>query len=281
MKYIIMGGLGQLGRALQGVLAKTPDAVVDVWDRPDYDLSSPDIAQQLAESAPDVVINVAAWTNVDSAETNPDAVYAVNALGPHYLAEGCGRCNALLVHISTNEVFPGLKGNFYREYDQPQAHSVYARSKLAGETAVLRTWSRAIIVRIAWLFGPGGVNFPTKIAAAADKLGALRVVDDEFGNPTYAPDAAAGIVRLAEYNRPGIFHVVNAGYTSRYELARAVLAASGRGHVPVEPIPGAEWKRSAAPPPHAVLINQAAAALGIQLRPWQEAVLEYGEQLRA
>ena len=228
----------------------------------------------MADLAPDVVINAAAWTNVDAAEQNAELVFAVNSLGPHYLAAGCARCDALMVQISTNEVFPGVPGRFYFEYDQPGPSGVYARSKLAGETAVRSTWSRSMVVRVAWMFGPGGNNFPSKISAAADKHGQLRVVDDEIGNPTYAPDAAAGIAKLIDHDLPGIYHLVNEGYTSRFDFAAEVLRQSGRD-VPLTPIHAAEWPRASKPPLHAVVVNQAAAALGIRQRPWQEALADY------
>jgi dTDP-4-dehydrorhamnose reductase len=222
-----------------------------------------------------VVINCAAWTNVDGAEAHPHAAYAANALGPQYLAEGCRRCGAALVHISTNEVFAGEPGRFYREYDQPVPGGIYARSKLAGELAVSQALDRCYIVRTAWLFGAGGANFPSKITTAADKHGELRIVNDEFGNPSYAPDVAVAIAQLVETGRYGIYHLVNTGYASRFDFAQAVLQANGRGHIPLTPIPHTAWPRPAPPPLHAVLINQAAAALGIELRPWQEAIREY------
>ena len=275
MHVLIMGGSGQLGRALQAVYAGRADTRVDVWDIGDHDMTDPLITEQVADLAPDVVINAAAWTNVDGAEANPDAAYAVNTLGPKYLAEGCQGCGAALVQVSTNEVFPGVSGQFYREYDQTSAASVYARTKLASERAVTRITQRVYIVRVAWLFGPGGNNFPTKIMAAADKLGALRVVDDEFSNPTYAPDLAVAIGRLVQTGRYGIYHLTNEGYCNRFEFARCVLDASGRAQVPITPIASGEWQRPTTPPPHAVLVNQAGAALGIRLRPWQEAVREY------
>jgi dTDP-4-dehydrorhamnose reductase len=190
------------------------------------------------------------------------------------LAIGCARCDALLVQISTNEVFPGLPGRFYFEYDQPGPSGIYARSKLAGEIAVRTTWRRSMVVRVAWMFGPGGNNFPSKILAAAEKYGQLRVVDDEFGNPTYAPDAADGIARLIDHDRPGIYHLVNEGYTSRFEFAAEVLRQNGC-EVPMTPVHADEWKRASTPPPHAVVVNQTAAALGIRQRPWQEALANY------
>lgn len=285
--HILLIGEGQLGSALRAAIEGRDPASqrieafeairprLSVWRRPDFDITHPEIVERVAALAPDVVINAAAWTNVDAAESNPDAAYAVNALGPKYLAEGCEQCGAALVHVSTNEVFAGQPGRFYREYDACEASSVYARSKLAGERAVMALCRRFYIVRVAWLFGPGGTNFPSKIVAAADQRGVLRVVADEFGNPTYAPDAALAIVQLIGTNRFGVYHLVNEGWCSRYEFACHVLASSGRSHIPVTPISHTEWQRPAQPPVHAVLVNQAAAALGIRLRRWQEAVEVY------
>lgn len=276
--HVLVIGDGQLGTALREVLATRSQHAVTIWRQPTFDMTLPTTADEVATLAPDVVINAAAWTNVDSAEINPDAAYAVNALGPKYLAEGCARCGAALVQVSTNEVFPGHPGIFYREYDRTTAVSAYARSKLAGEIAVTQMLQRLYIVRVAWLFGAGGVNFPAKIVDAANRLGALRVVSDEFGNPTYAPDAAAAIVQLIERGRYGIYHLVNEGWCSRHQLAQQVLEHSGRGHIELTPITHREWQRTTQPPLHAVLINQAAMALGIRLRPWEEAVAEYCRQ---
>jgi dTDP-4-dehydrorhamnose reductase len=273
--HVLLVGDGQLGSALREVFETTAHHELTIWRQPSFDMTLPDTAKWVAELAPDVVINAAAWTNVDSAESNPDAAYAVNALGPKYLAEGCTRCGAALVHVSTNEVFPGHPGIFYREYDRTMATGVYARSKLAGEIAVTQMLNRLYVVRVAWLFGPGGANFPAKIVDAANRLGSLRVVSDEFGNPTYAPDAAQAIVQLVETGRYGIYHLVNEGWCSRHQFAQHVLASSGRGHVELTPITHKEWQRSTQPPLHAVLVNQAGAALNIRLRPWAEAVEEY------
>ena len=272
--HVLIVGNGQLGKALYQVYAAKAQQTT-VWAQPACDITQPVIAAHVAALAPDVVINAAAWTNVDGAESNPDGAYAVNALGARYLADGCAQCGAALVHVSTNEVFAGAPGCSYREYDQRSASSAYARSKLAGEVAVTAALRELYIVRVAWLFGAGGANFPAKIIAAADRMGALRVVADEFGNPTYAADAAAAIAQLVEARRYGIYHLVNEGWCSRYQLARHVLESSGRGHIEVTPISHKEWQRPSQPPLHAVLVNQSGAALGIRLRPWSEALEEF------
>ncbi len=279
MHILIVGAQGQLGRALETVYTGQPSQRVTLWQRPEYDITQPAITDRLAALRPDVVINAAAWTNVDRAEAEPDAAYAANGLGAKYLAEGCNRCGAALVQVSTNEVFAGEPPRTYHEYDLPAPGGVDARSKLAGELAARQVLDRLYIVRVAWLFGPGGNNFPGKIIAAADKLGALRIVADEVGNPTYAPDVATAIAQLITTERYGIYHLVNSGQTSRFEFAQAVLQATGRGNIPLTPIAHTEWPRPVQPPLHAVLINQAAAALGIELRPWQAAVDEYVKQL--
>jgi len=273
MHLLIIGSRGQLGQALHAHFS--PSHRVTLWSRPQHDIADPACVDALAALAPDVVINAAAWTNVDGAESTPDAAFAVNALGPKYLAEGCARCGAALVQISSNEVFAGEPGRFYREYEELDPVTVYARSKAAGERAARQVLDRLYIVRVAWLYGPGGNNFPSKIVAAADKQGSLRVVADEHGNPTYTPDVAAALERLIASGRYGIYHLVNDGHTSRYEWAVELLRLSKRSHIPLTPIPASDWPRPAMPPAHAVLVNQAAAALDICLRPWQEALAEY------
>jgi dTDP-4-dehydrorhamnose reductase len=276
-RIVVVGYRGQLGRALMDALA---DRQVFAVDYPEVDVSQPAIIGQIAGFGPDLVINSAAWTNVDGAEETPDACYAVNVTGVQHLALACQRSGAALLHISTNEVFPGEPARFYREWDATAARSgVYARSKEAAEKVVLSLLAgRFTIVRTAWLYNNGGNNFNAKIIAAADKHGSLRVVADEFGNPTYAPDLAAAIVRLIDSGHHGIYHFTNSGYCTRYQWAVEVLRLAGRADVPVTPISSGEWPRRTTPPPHAILLNTAGAALGITLRPWQEALAEYFER---
>jgi len=224
-----------------------------------------------------LLLKAAAWTDVDGAEhpANEPAVWATNRQGPANVRTACDQSGAKLIHFSTNEVFAGEAGRYYREYEQVSPGSAYARSKAAGELAVAACLDRLYIVRVAWLYAPGGINFPAKISAAADRLGALRVVNDEFGNPTFAPDVAAAIARLLEKRRFGIYHFVNDGCASRYEWAVELMRLTGRESLPITSIAAHEWPRPTMPPPHAVLINQAGAALGITLRDWREALADY------
>ena len=274
MPHILLTGAnGQLGQALASQFESA--GKLTCWTRPQYDITDPAIADAVAEARPDVVINAAAWTDVDGAEEAPQFAFNVNTLGPKYLAEGCALCGGTLVQISTNEVFAGVPGRFYHEYEDTSPGSVYARSKAAGEVAAASVLDRLFIVRVAWLYGAGSNTFPAKIIAAADRHGALRVVSDEFGNPTFAPDVAAAVAKLIETQRYGIYHLVNDGPASRYQWATELMRLTGRKALPVEPISAREWQRPTTPPPHAVLVNQAGAALGITLRDWRDALHDY------
>lgn len=274
-RIVIVGFRGQLGRALMDALA---DRALLALDFPETDITRPAVIDEIVAFQPELVINAAAWTDVDGAEDNADRCYAVNVTGVQHLALACQRSGAALLHISTNEVFPGAAGRFYREWDATAAHNgVYARSKEAAEKVVISLLAgRFYIVRTAWLYNNGGNNFNVKIAAVADRHGSLRVVDDEFGNPTYAPDLAAAIVQLVDSQRHGIYHFTNSGHCTRYEWAVESLRLAGRD-VPVTPIASSEWQRRTTPPLHAILLNTTGAAQGIILRPWREALAAYYE----
>jgi dTDP-4-dehydrorhamnose reductase len=271
-RIAITGCLGQLGRALREALASHTLLLLDL---PEGDICDPAIIPDIVDFQPDVVIHPAAYTDVDGAEREPELANRVNVWGTQNVALACQKAAAPLVYLSTNEVFGGRADRPYREWDVPNPISSYARSKAAGERVVRTLLQRFYIVRVAWLFAPGGSNFVSKIVAAADSHGALRVVDDEFGNPTYAPDAAEAIARLIETGHYGIYHLTNSGICSRYEFAREILRLSGRGDVPVTPIPSSEWPRLSTPPKWAILANTAGAELGITLRPWQDALAAY------
>lgn len=273
MRVLITGGRGQLGRALQEVLAGRHEVVA--LGREEGDITRPDFVRQVHYWRPDIIINAAAWTDVDAAEDHPDEAFAVNAWGAQNVALAARAVDADLVHVSTNEVFPGQPGVCYHEFDPAGPVNTYARSKWAGEQMVRALWPRHYIVRTAWLYFHEGTNFITKILAAARRFGRLRVVADEFGNPTYARDLAEAIARLIETRHYGTYHFVNEGYCSRYAYARTILRHAGLHHVPVEPIRHYEWQRRAVPPRHAVLRNTLGPRLGIVLRPWQDALAAY------
>jgi dTDP-4-dehydrorhamnose reductase len=273
MRIAYTGSKGQLGRALEQALGSEELLGLDL---PEHDIADPrSIGQAIVDFRPDVVIHGAAMTDVDGCERNPELALRINALGTQNVALACERCGAALVHVSTNEVFDGRLGRPYYEWDTPTPRSAYARSKAAGEFYVRHLLRHFYIVRTAWVYARGGSNFVTKIVAAADKHGALRVVSDEVSTPTYAPDLAAAIAQLLSTGHYGVYHFTNSGICSRYDWAQRILELAGRGHVPVEAITTEQWPRVAEPPLYAPIVNFAGAALGITLRPWAEALEEY------
>ena len=278
MRVVITGALGQLGRQL--VAAFAGHQILEV-DLPAFDVARRTTADELAAWQPDLVVHAAAYTDVDGCEKDPELAFRVNAVGAQNVALAAQRAGAALLHISTNEVFDGARRDLYREWDQPNPLGVYARSKAAAEQIIRDLLDRFYIVRIAWLFGPAGVNFVTKILASAEKHGALRVAADKFGNPTYATDTAVAMAKLAATGHYGVYHLTNSGFCSRYEFAREVMRLAGRPDLPITPILSADWPRPSRPPLHSVLANTNAAALGIVLRPWQEALADYVALLRS
>jgi dTDP-4-dehydrorhamnose reductase len=276
MRIAITGHRGQLGTALQEALARQ-DHVLLGLDLPEHDVGDgPGILQALCDFRPAVILHTAGYTDVDGCARDPDRALRVNAMGTQNVALAAQACNAVVLYISTNEVFPGDRTAPYLEYDPPQPINAYGYSKWVGERYVEQLCCRFYIVRIAWLFG-GPRSFVTKMLALSAQQPELTVVDDEFGTPTYAPDLAAAIVQLIGTGHFGIYHLANEGACSRYEFARAILRLAGREGDPVRPIQLANFQRASTPPPRAVLRNLAAAALGIRLRPWQEALAEHLE----
>jgi len=273
LRIAITGSKGQLGRQLMAAFAGHA-----LWglDLPEEDITQAALAARLAGWRPNLVLHAAAYTDVDGCERDPERTFRANAIGAQNVALAAQRAGAAMLYISTNEVFDGARRELYREWDQPNPMSVYARSKAAGEQIVRDLLAgRFYIVRIAWLFGPGGNNFVTKILAGAAQYGALKVAADEFGNPTYAPDLAAAVVRLVTSGHYGIYHLTNAGFCSRFEFAQEIMRLAGKPDLLVTPILNADWPRPSRPPLHAILANTAAAALGITLRPWEQALAEY------
>jgi len=282
MRVFVTGYKGQLGRVLYERLAEHTLAGCDL---PELDITDREaIGATIVDFASDAVIHAAAWTDVDGCARDPEQAYRVNALGTQNVALACAACGAAMVHVSTNEVFDGAATEPYREWETPHPINPYARSKAAGEWFVRHLLTRFYIVRTAWLYAPGGRNFsnPHRIIQLADgawagsaQEGSLRVVTDEVSSPTYALDLADGLAALVHTGAYGVYHLTNAGYCSRYDFVREVLRIGEREHIPVEPITLDDFQRASTPPRFAPLANTAAAALGISLRPWQEALEEF------
>lgn len=279
----VTGARGRLGRALVAELAARGIPTIE-WSRPDYDLDDPNAAAALvARDRPGLVVHAAAWTDVDGCARAPELAQRRNGTALGELALACAESAVGLVLVSTNEVFDGSRedGQGYREDDPVGPANPYGVSKLAGELAAREAYPGAVdglwIVRTAWLYGPPGNDFPTKILAAADRLtpgDPLRVVADEIGSPTYTPDLARALLDLLEATRGGTFHLCGADVASRFDFASAVLDRCRQG-LTMLPISRREFVRASNPPPWAVLDCSAAAQLGVGIRSWREALAEY------
>ena len=273
LRILVTGAGGQVGSE---VAAHLPHHEVVALDRSACDLADRhSVEQAVAAAAPAAVINCAAWTDVDGCEADPERAVLVNALGVRHLAAACARIGAHLVHVSTDYVFPGDKKGPYDEWDEPGPRSVYGRSKLGGEREVARHAGSWAIARTSWVFGRQGRNFVDTIVGRAAKGGPLRVVDDQRGCPTYAPDLAGALARLAVERRPGLYHVTNVGACTWRELACAAVELAGLDPSVVGTTTTAELGRPAPRPANSVLSGAAWAAAGLTpLRPWREALAE-------
>lgn len=273
MRVFITGGLGQLGTALQQTLT---DYEITAVDLPEVDITDREaLFTAVSAARPDVIIHCAAYTNVDGCAQDPVLAYKVNGLGTQNVALSALEYSADMVHISTNEVFAGDRPEGYEEWMPLNPVNAYGRSKAAAEFHVRTILNRHYIVRLAWLFAPSGHNFIHAILNRARSSGQLRVVTDEVGNPTYVKDLAAAIGQLIETKQYGTYHFPNAGSCSRWEFANEIVRLAGLDNVTNTPILGKVFKRPSTPPPYAVLHNIAGAAIGITLRPWQEALAAY------
>mgnify|MGYP006288472475 FL=1 len=275
MRILITGHKGQLGRALVPLLEEAGHPVTGA-DLPEHDITERAAFLQLAhDTQPDLILHPAALTDVDRCAREPALAYRVNGMGTQNVALAAQAVGAELLTVSTNEVFDGVASAPYHEWDARTPSNPYGRSKLAAEWYTQNLLTRFYVVRTAWLYAAGGSNFPHKMIQLADEHGALKVVTDEVGNPTYVKDLAQAIVQLIETHAYGIYHFVNAGSASRYAFAEEILRLSGRGDVPIDPITSDYFQRDSTPPLYAPLANTAGAALGIRLRPWQEAVAAF------
>jgi dTDP-4-dehydrorhamnose reductase len=271
MRILITGGGGQLGRELQVAFAAQT-----VWapDEPELDVSdAAAVGRELDAFRPELVIHAAAYTDTRGCEEDPARATLVNGDGTRNVALACRRAGATLLYVSTDEVFDGAKGAPYQETDEPRAINAYGSSKLLGERHVRSLIQKAYIVRTSWLYG-GGNDFPAKVLQKPS--GELPMVTDEVSSPTWAHDLAEAIASLVERDAPvGTYHLTNGGHCSRFEWAERVLTLAGRHDVVLRPITHAEYGAPYRKPAFSALANTAAAALGVVLRPWPEALAAY------
>ena len=228
-KFLITGAKGQVGHCLTQQL--TGKAEILAVDRDELDITDQSAVKKIVETfKPDVIINAAAHTAVDRAESEVELSEAINVKGPQYLAEAANEIGAIILHISTDYVFEGTGMGEYKEDDQTNPQGVYGRTKLAGEIAVQQANPRSIILRTAWVFGEHGHNFVKTMLRLAKDRDSLGIVGDQFGGPTYAGDIAKTLIEIANQilagkeNAFGVYHFTGKPYVSWYEFAKAIFA---------------------------------------------------------
>jgi dTDP-4-dehydrorhamnose reductase len=271
VRILITGAGGQLGRALQRVLAAEN---VVLKDLPDFDLTNPACEEQIRRVRPDVILHAGAYTNVDQAEREPERAHAVNAQGTRWVAQAAKAVEARLIFVSTDYVFDGMKTTPYHERDEPRPLNQYGLSKYEGEQAVLTLCPGGLVVRTAWLFGHDGPNFVKTITKLAHERPTLEVVADQRGCPTYAEDLAHALRDLAIGDLQGVCHVTNGGDCSWYEFAQAIVRQTG-AQAAVTPITTAQAGRLAKRPSYSVLSHERFAGRYAALPGLQDALTRF------
>jgi dTDP-4-dehydrorhamnose reductase len=289
MRWLITGSYGQLGTDLQGVLAATPEDVVRAVDLDVLDITdAAAVERAIAEFAPDVLVNAAAFTAVDAAEENEALAFRVNATGPAVLAAAIARNGGRLVHVSTDYVFAGEGTRPYEVDDAPDPRSAYGRTKLAGERAVRELLPDAsYVVRTAWVYGGTGANFVKTMVRLEDERESVSVVDDQRGSPTWSADLARALVELARSSAtPGVYHCTGTGDTTWFGFTQAIFGELGADPARVLPTTTDAFPRPAPRPAYSVLSDAAWRAAGLTPMPgWRDALhtafAAVGDQFRA
>jgi dTDP-4-dehydrorhamnose reductase len=292
MRILAAGWHGQIARAFMQTVPGRNDITAFAIGRPGLDICDPpSIERALGDIQPDVLINLAGYTDVDGAESEPELALALNSVGARLIAEAAARRHVPIVHISTSYVFDGHKPSAYIETDFPQPSTVYGKSRLAGEVAVQTANPKHVILRTGWIFSPFGRCFVSNILQRA-KLGMpLKVVNDQYGNPTYAPHLVDAILAVAqqltvrhEGEIPwGVYHTAGTGTATWYGMAQQVLSESERlakFSVSLEPIPSAEYTTRTERSPNSTLdCSKLERTFGVKLPSWQTGVHECVERL--
>lgn len=309
MRILLLGAKGMLGGMLREVLSdsvKSPSGdhgatwEVAAWDREELDVTNEaQVREKIVTEKPEVIINAAAWTDVDGAEdpTKREACFAVNEAAVRYVAQAAKDMDALVVHYSTDYIFPGDAKTGYAEDDPPgPAVNAYGESKLAGERALKKSGARFYLIRTAWLYGPGGKNFVNtmlnlgkersggpstdstgSLQASSGSLHPLEVVDDQHGSPTFTKDVTMATKEILEHQEKyprGIYHAVNFGETTWFDFAKKIFEIAGM-NIEVIPVSSDKFLRPAKRPTYSILKN----TRGPKLRHWQDALQEYLKKL--
>jgi dTDP-4-dehydrorhamnose reductase len=277
LKVVVTGAAGLVGRATVATFAAKGADVIGLT-RDELDIGDESaVRQTLDAQSPDLIVNCAAWTDVDGCESDKDRALRANALGPELLALACRRFGALLITISTDYVFDGNKEGFYTQRDQPNPESVYGMSKLEGEQRAQKAWARTIIVRSGYIFGEAGSNFLSTFIDSARAGSQLKAIDDSFGTPTYAPHLAERMYELAKVDLPGIYHAVNAGEgVSFAQFVESALEMAELDRSLVERVSMDSLRRPAPRPRNSRLRCLLSAAIGLPEMPlWLDALSEH------
>jgi dTDP-4-dehydrorhamnose reductase len=276
VRVLVTGAGGQVGAEVVGLLEAQPHHEVVGLDHAGLDCGDRDAVEQVVGAVlPDAVVHCAAWTNVDGCESDPDRAWRDNGLAVRHVAVAASRVGAHVTHVSTDYVFDGELDRPYVEWDAVGPRSAYGRSKLAGEIELQQHATSWTLVRTAWVFGRRGGNFVDTMLRVAGAGGPLRVVDDQRGSPTYAPDLAEALVRLTVGRLAGTFHVTNQGSCTWHRFAEEIVAAAGLAERagPVAAISSAELGRPAPRPSNSELANTALRLSGLPLlRDYHEAL---------
>jgi len=269
LKILVTGAKGQLGQCLTDQDSLDNDINIDAYSSSELDITDLDaLRNQLKISAPDYVINAAAYTAVDKAESEPEKAFAVNETGTLNLAVACNECDTPLIHVSTDYVFSGTASLSYKETDTVRPSSVYGASKLAGEKAIMENCSKYIIVRTAWVFSEYGNNFVKTMLKLGQSRDSLSVVGDQVGNPTYAGDLAKALIDICKVDDDkstadswGIYHYVGGSVVSWHQFAqnifeKALSTGLIQNSIAVESITTAEYPTPASRPAYSVLDTQ-------------------------
>lgn len=279
MKILITGSNGMLGHDLIEVLNDNHELILTTSKTLDI-TDKNNVIDFIIENKPDIVINSAAYTDVDGCEENLESAYMVNGEGVRNLALGCSEIDSPLVHISSDYVFNGENTRPWIEDDETDPISVYGKSKLKGEEAILEILDKFFIVRTAWLYGINGKNFPKTMLELAENHSEITVVYDEVGTPTYTLDLAEAISQLIETDTYGIYHITNSGSCSWCEFARCIFEIAGKD-VKVIPVTASEFARPAPRPHYSVLNNEKWIENGFKpLRNYKDAIKEYIELIK-
>lgn len=274
MRILITGGNGQLGQSFAKVAEEYPAHGFFYADLPELDITSQaSVAAAISEFRPDVIVNCAAYTAVDRAESEPEAARAINADGARIVAEAASREGIKLVHISTDYVFDGTASRPLREEEPVAPLGVYGRTKLEGEQVVRASGAAAAVVRTAWLYSEFGANFVKTMLRLASERREVNVVDDQRGSPTYAPDLARAVMRVIENGVSGfeIYHFAGSGVTSWCGFAAEIFRLAGSG-VKLNPITTAEFPTAAPRPAYSALDTSKIASVGAVVPSWKDSL---------